>query len=410
MTKLNFGSEPFDAYPEFDELETTRRSSPVRPNRAGMGRQRHPHLSLSQSSHPRTSVTIRPGSRPVFYDKPLPCVCPVHGTEFVRWMQSSLNLIQNLNLSVDGIMSPAVRNALRRFQKQHGLTADGIAGPETVKALTDAKRKQAHSVAESTTQSEFGTLELNEFGLEEGVNRSSREYAMWVQASLNRMLGLRLAVDGIVGPLTRSAIRSFQQRHGLLVDGIVGPQTEGALIAAGAGNPPGSSASPYIPPSTPAQPPVSTASRAQLAQQILNNSRITLGTSSSTPNGNPRQNIIDTANGRYAISGCYDFSKCGSTVYLSTKMLQALLTLANDGNSFYVTSFAGGRHGSGSDHYAGRAVDIGNWNGTSLSSPNSAHTAARNSLIAAGSSSSQTFNAYHDPDGNHKNHVHAAFY
>jgi hypothetical protein len=71
------------------------------------------------------------------------------------------------------------------------------------------------------------------------VNRKSREYIRWVQSALNRIMGLRLAVDGIVGSQTRSAIRRFQQQRGLTVDGIVGSQTEAALIAAGASPPPG---------------------------------------------------------------------------------------------------------------------------------------------------------------------------
>ena len=72
------------------------------------------------------------------------------------------------------------------------------------------------------------------------VSRSGPEYGRWVQSSLNRLLGLRLAVDGIIGPATRSAVRTFQQRNRLTVDGIVGPITEAALIAAGASQPPAS--------------------------------------------------------------------------------------------------------------------------------------------------------------------------
>ena len=89
-------------------------------------------------------------------------------------------------------------------------------------------------------------------------------------------------------------------------------------------------------------------------------------------------------------------------------MLRAMLQLAQN-NTYYVTSLAGGGHSAGSDHYKGRGLDLGIWNGQTLSYPNSAHTSARNACISAGSYSSQTFNAYNDPNG-HSDHVHCAFY
>jgi phosphatidylserine/phosphatidylglycerophosphate/cardiolipin synthase-like enzyme/outer membrane protein OmpA-like peptidoglycan-associated protein len=79
---------------------------------------------------------------------------------------------------------------------------------------------------------------LSESEWEGAVNRTTPDYIRWVQSSLNRTWGLRLAVDGIEGPATRAAVRSFQQRQGLTVDGIVGPITEAALVAAGAPLPP----------------------------------------------------------------------------------------------------------------------------------------------------------------------------
>lgn len=50
-----------------------------------------------------------------------------------------------------------------------------------------------------------------------------------VQA-LTGAFGYTLAPDGVFGPLTDSAVRSFQGRHGLLVDGIVGQHTWTALL------------------------------------------------------------------------------------------------------------------------------------------------------------------------------------
>jgi hypothetical protein len=79
--------------------------------------------------------------------------------------------------------------------------------------------------------------------------RTDGAYVRWIQESLNKILGLRLTVDGIKGTQTKSAIRSFQEKNGLVVDGIVGAKTEAALIAAGASSPP-PAASPASAPTT----------------------------------------------------------------------------------------------------------------------------------------------------------------
>jgi phosphatidylserine/phosphatidylglycerophosphate/cardiolipin synthase-like enzyme len=98
---------------------------------------------------------------------------------------------------------------------------------------------------------EFGGETFNEWEQESGASPSVR----WAQESLNRILGLRLTVDGISGPATRSAIRKFQQQKGLTADGIVGPQTQAAMIAAGAAAP-GSVAPKVVPPPVSGQPQV----------------------------------------------------------------------------------------------------------------------------------------------------------
>lgn len=42
--------------------------------------------------------------------------------------------------------------------------------------------------------------------------------------------GSKLAIDGIFGPGTQSAVRAFQRKYNLDVDGVVGPQTWGKLL------------------------------------------------------------------------------------------------------------------------------------------------------------------------------------
>jgi peptidoglycan hydrolase-like protein with peptidoglycan-binding domain len=46
-------------------------------------------------------------------------------------------------------------------------------------------------------------------------------------AALQRALGV--SADGVIGPITRRAIRNYQRNHGLVVDGIAGPATLSSL-------------------------------------------------------------------------------------------------------------------------------------------------------------------------------------
>ncbi|MDH3661339.1 MAG: penicillin-insensitive murein endopeptidase [Alphaproteobacteria bacterium] len=100
------------------------------PPQPGMGKRPKPWLRW-----PRRLVIRRRAAAP--------CICPAHGTEFVRWVQSSLNQLEGLNLRINGMMNRATRNAVRKFQRQQGLPVDGIAGPDTEQALLQAKSGQA---------------------------------------------------------------------------------------------------------------------------------------------------------------------------------------------------------------------------------------------------------------------------
>jgi peptidoglycan hydrolase-like protein with peptidoglycan-binding domain len=53
-----------------------------------------------------------------------------------------------------------------------------------------------------------------------------------LQEALNKLMNSGLKVDGIFGPLTRSAVKDFQAQSGILVDGVVGQKTSDALDVA----------------------------------------------------------------------------------------------------------------------------------------------------------------------------------
>ncbi|MCE7987628.1 MAG: DUF2272 domain-containing protein [Caldilinea sp. CFX5] len=89
-----------------------------------------------RAAHPRAGVRGR--------RRPHPWLVRGQGSgEYVRWVQSTLNQILDLRLPVDGTMGPAVRSALRSFQKKQGLPPDGTVGPDTERALLAARGGQA---------------------------------------------------------------------------------------------------------------------------------------------------------------------------------------------------------------------------------------------------------------------------
>jgi peptidoglycan hydrolase-like protein with peptidoglycan-binding domain len=209
---------------------------------------------------PRPRPPARPGLRPAFgrpwpvatfglSDAPGPCVCPSHGSEYVRWVQSALNRIDNAGLAVDGVMSAATRSALRAFQTRKGLPADGIAGPDTEQALRDGQQP-APAPTEEPAASEFTSYEdesyegeFEPFEFESPtpmptLRQGSRGTAV---TDLQRRLAAAGfspgTADGIFGSLTANAVRNFQRARGLGVDGVVGPQTWGALLGSTPGVP-----------------------------------------------------------------------------------------------------------------------------------------------------------------------------
>ena len=116
------------------------------------------------------------------------------------------------SIVVDGVFGPNTGAAVKAFQANHGLTADGIVAPITWTTLVVQVKKGSQDDAVRGVQEEFQFRNL----------------------SGDPSNGLQ--VDGIFGPATDAAVRGFQRALSLdipsvAIDGIVGPITWQALVS-----------------------------------------------------------------------------------------------------------------------------------------------------------------------------------
>lgn len=126
----------------------------------------------------------------------------------VRASLVSLGLIAPAPPEVQDNFDPPLYHAVRHFQQQRGLDSDGIVGPATERALTDARwklgdRTLGYTLSSVMTGDDVYQLQLRlaDFGYNTG------------------------RPDGVFGPLTDECVRHFQRDRGLTEDGVFGADT-----------------------------------------------------------------------------------------------------------------------------------------------------------------------------------------
>ncbi|PSL45751.1 putative peptidoglycan binding protein [Salsuginibacillus halophilus] len=126
-----------------------------------------------------------------------------------------------------GYYGTITTRAVREFQRDHNLTVDGIAGPETLGTLLTAQDDDSaiEAAAETAANTEVSLTESTRVLRAGDDGRKVKQ----LQNELQDTGHFSGEPDGYYGRGTSRAVRAFQTEHNLTVDGIAGPETYAAL-------------------------------------------------------------------------------------------------------------------------------------------------------------------------------------
>lgn len=162
----------------------------------------------------------------------------------VKQMQSRLSRLGYYNGSADGNFGQGTEAAVKAFQANNGLVADGVAGESTLNKLYSDGARSARTAATqkpnagSVTPIPKATPIVNYINVTPAPNNeyvTLREgYSGILVRNLQQALRdqgyLLTAVDGKYGAGTVDAVTRFQRNKGLSQDGVAGPATQRVLF------------------------------------------------------------------------------------------------------------------------------------------------------------------------------------
>ncbi|MBQ9253110.1 MAG: peptidoglycan-binding protein [Clostridia bacterium] len=191
--------------------------------------------ALPASATPTPKPTATPTPAPT-YTVPAYTLRRDDSGDDVKTLQSRLKELGYFKGRVDGKFGAQTASALKAFQTDHGLEADGVAGKGTYAVLfaedtlaKDATPTPVPEVTPAPGDEESGIpTEANYETLRKGT--MSADVAMMQQTLID--LGyLTGEPDGNYGTATEKAVRAFQKTNGLSVDGTAGSETLSQLYS-----------------------------------------------------------------------------------------------------------------------------------------------------------------------------------
>lgn len=140
----------------------------------------------------------------------------------VRKLQEDLHELDFYDGVISGKYGGLTQEAVRLFQKKHGLDADGIAGPKTLKKIASLMGESTESEIPAIGSILSPVLQNGTTTLRHGMQGDAVEK---LQEDLDELDYYTGSVTGKYGNLTKEAVRMFQRDYDLTSDGIAGPKT-----------------------------------------------------------------------------------------------------------------------------------------------------------------------------------------